>query len=93
PLVNVRTAIQILHAGGFLATAATTPPRLLPARAPERMLVRELLRHVRRFGEDPVVTPERDPDAAIAAVEQRLQEAMDESLGTLTLKELVLGEG
>ena len=93
PLVNVRTAIRILHAGGFLATAATTPPRLLPARAPERMLVRELLRHVRRFGEDPVVTPESDPDDAIAAVEQRLQEAMDESLGTLSLKELALGKG
>jgi membrane protein len=92
PLVNVRTAIRILHAGGFLMTTATSPPRLLPAQAPERMLVRDLLHHVRRFGEDPVVTPDSDPDATIAVVEQRLQAALDESLGAMSLKELALRE-
>lgn len=92
PLVNVRTAIRILHAGGFLMTTATSPPRLLPAQAPERMLVRDLLHHVRRFGEDPVVTSDSDPDATIAVVEQRLQAALDESLGAMSLKELALRE-
>jgi len=92
PLVNVRTAIRILHAGGFLMTTATSPPRLLPAQAPERMLVRDLLHHVRRFGEDPVVTADSDPDATIAVVEQRLQAALDESLGAMSLKELALRE-
>ena len=86
------TAIRILHAGGFLMTTATSPPRLLPAQAPERMLVRDLLHHVRRFGEDPVVTPDSDPDATIAVVEQRLQAALDESLGAMSLKELALRE-
>jgi membrane protein len=90
PLVNVRTSIRILHAGGFLMTTATSPPRLLPAQAPERMLVRDLLHHVRRFGEDPVVTPESDPDVTITMVEQRLQAALDESLGAMSLKELAL---
>ena len=90
PLVNVRTAIRILHAGGFLMTTATSPPRLLPAQAPERMLVRDLLHHVRRFGEDPVLTSGSDPDVTIAMVEQRLQAALDESLGAMSLKELAL---
>jgi membrane protein len=90
PLVNVRTSIRILHAGGFLMTTATSPPRLLPAQAPERMLVRDLLHHVRRFGEDPVVTPDSDPDVTITMVEQRLQAALDESLGAMSLKELAL---
>ncbi|MCG6940849.1 MAG: YihY family inner membrane protein [Thiohalocapsa sp.] len=92
PLANVRKAIQILQNAGFLVTTATSPPRLVPAQAAERLLVRDLLCLVRRFGEDPVVTPETDPDAAIAAIEQRLHEAMEQSLGDMSLKELALRE-
>jgi membrane protein len=93
PLVNVRNLVHLLTQGGFLVPTATTPLRLLPAQASERMLVRELLHYVRRFGEDPALVRETDPDAAIAAVELRVQEAMYESLGDMSLKDLAMREG
>ncbi len=93
PLLEVRDLVRILARGGFLVAAATSPPRLVPAQAPERMLVRDLLHHVRHFGEEAVASPEADAEPAVVAVERRLQRTMDDCLGDMTLKQLALETG
>jgi membrane protein len=90
PLVNVRNLIGMLRAEGFLVTTATDPPRFVPAQAPERVRVRELVRRIRRHGEDTVVASAHGKDAKVAAVEQSIQRAIDASLGDMSLRELVL---
>jgi membrane protein len=89
PLANVRNLIEMLAQAGFLVPTATEPPRFVPAQAPERILVRDLLSLVRRYGEDPAETSAPPIDAPVAALEARVQQALEASLGDMTLKDLV----
>lgn len=88
PLVNVRNLIALLRQGGFLVATDGTPTRLVPAQAPERVRVRDLLRHVRRYGEDPAAVTSLPQDAPVGALEDSIQEALDRALGDLSLKAL-----
>jgi hypothetical protein len=93
PLVNVRNLIDLLREGGFLVATDGEPPRLVPAQAPERVRVRDLLRHVRRYGEDPATVTSLPQDAPVGALEETIQEALDQALGDLSLKELARNGG
>jgi membrane protein len=93
PLVNVRNLIDLLREGGFLVATDGEPPRLVPAQAPERVRVRDLLRHVRRYGEDPAAVTSLPQDAPVGALEETIQEALDQALGDLSLKELARNGG
>lgn len=88
PLLNLRRLIDVLSAGGFIVPTASEPPQLIPAQAPEQVPVRDLLRHVRRFGEDRVAPPCESDEAVIADIEQRLWQGMDDALAGMTLKDL-----
>ena len=88
PLANVRQLIGMLEAGGFVVQTATEPARLVPARAPEQVPVRELLCYVRRVGEDVVVAQALPVTSSIATIEQDLQDALDAACGDATLKDL-----
>ncbi|MGD2019883.1 MAG: YihY/virulence factor BrkB family protein [Thiohalocapsa sp.] len=88
PLTNVRNQVELLTDAGYLVATASDPPRYVPAQAPERVKVRALLRHVRRFGEDQSATPSLPTGAPVAQLETCLQQAMDDALGEMSLKDL-----
>ncbi|WP_295882482.1 YihY/virulence factor BrkB family protein [uncultured Thiohalocapsa sp.] len=92
PLTNVRKLLHMLADGGYLVATATSPPRYVPAQAPEQVAVRRVLRYVRRFGEEPGVRLDLPPGTAVAGVEDRLQRAIDEALGEMTLKDLAAAQ-
>jgi membrane protein len=92
PLTNVRKLLHMLADGGYLVATATSPPRYVPAQAPEQVAVRRVLRYVRRFGEEPGVRLDLPPGTAVAGVEDRLQHAIDEALGEMTLKDLAAAQ-
>jgi len=88
PLTNVRTLLGMLSEGGYLVQTASDPPCYVPAQAPEQLQLRQLLRHVRRYGEAPATTPALPAGTPVAAVEERLQQAIDEAFGDMSLREL-----
>ncbi|WP_295541465.1 YihY/virulence factor BrkB family protein [uncultured Thiohalocapsa sp.] len=90
PLTHVHTLLGMLRAGGYLVPTASEPPRYVPAQAPELLQVQQLLRHVRRYGEDPQATPAPPAGTPVAAVEARLQQAMDEALADMSLRALAV---
>jgi membrane protein len=92
PLANMRQLIAMLSDGGFVLPTATEPPRFVPAQAPDQVLVRDLMRYVRRFGEDTVAVQGIALAPKIAAVEGQLQQALDAALADMSLRDLALND-
>lgn len=88
PLTNVHTALRILEHAGVLVRTADDPPRYVPARAPEDIAVRDLLRFVRRYGEDEAAMQQPLSTPAIEGLEQRLEDAVGTALSAMSLREL-----
>jgi membrane protein len=90
PLGNVRRVIELLCKGQFLVETAGKPARFLPARAPETVSISELLDFIRRAGEEVTRTGQLPENTAIGAIEQRVQRAAEETLGSMSLRDLVM---
>jgi membrane protein len=90
PLTNVRNVLRILEQAEVLVHTADQPPHYVPARAPEEVLVQDLLAFVRRYGEDEVTARQPRSTPAIDALELRLVEAQDSALAQLSLRDLAI---
>ena len=88
PFTNVRNLLRILEDADVLVRTAEAPPRYVPARAPEQILVRDLLAFIRRYGEEDTTALKPVSTPAIDALEQRLEGALDSALSTMSLRDL-----
>ena len=80
--------VQAVKDADVLVRTAEAPPRFVPARAPEQILVRDLLAFIRRYGEEDTTALKPVSTPAIDALEQRLEGALDSALSTMSLRDL-----
>lgn len=87
-----RTLAEIvgaLEARGLLVQSAERPAAYLPARDPDMITVQQLLDAVRAAGEDRLLSPDHLPTPApVVAVLGRMRQAVENSVGRVTLREL-----
>lgn len=88
PITNVRNLLTMLASGGFILATADQPPRYVPAQAPARLPVSELLLSIRRYdeGEQGGALPRCSP--TIVDLQARLDQALEDSLAAMSLAEL-----
>lgn len=90
PMHSLRTTLDALQSRGFVAQSADDPPLYLPARDPSLIPVRLLLETVRSAGEERYLSPAALPASPrVDAVLESMQQALDSSVGDMTLRELV----
>jgi membrane protein len=94
PKANTQRILDLLVKEGFLLRSGDDPPRYLPARAPETIEVKTLLDGVRCFEEQQSGCRGTAPDFGIQEIESRIDGAIGEALGAMTLRDLAqtLGE-
>ena len=90
PLTNVRNVLRILERAEVLVRTADHPAQYVPARAPEELLVHDLLAFVRRYGEDETTARQPLSTPAVDALELRLGEAQDSALANLSLRDIAI---
>lgn len=88
PKSNIRRILELLEQAGYLLRTAGDPPRFAPARAPEFTSLEALLEAVRCFEEHESGCRGTPPDSGIVALEGRIETALAEALGGMTLKDL-----
>ena len=88
PKANTQRILDLLVREDFLVRTGEDPPRYLPAHAPESILVKTLLDGVRCFEERESGCRGTPPDRGIQEMEARIDGAIGQALGNLTLKDL-----
>lgn len=88
PGASAQRVLEVLEKESFVVRTSDDPPRYLPARAPEAIPLKELLDGVRCYEERYSGCRGTAPDAGIAAIETRVEQAMAQALGDLSLKDL-----
>ena len=88
PGASAQRVLEVLEKESFVVRTSDDPPRYLPARAPEAVPLKELLDGVRCYEERYSGCRGTAPDAGIAAIETRVEQAMAQALGDLSLKDL-----
>jgi hypothetical protein len=77
----------MLEAGGYLVPTAGEPRRYVPSRAPDTISLISLLEFARGYPETLGTAP-TPPAPTASAIEMRLDEARNQALSGLTLKDL-----
>lgn len=88
PKTNTQRILDLLVREDFLVRSGDDPPRYLPAHAPESILVKTLLDGVRCFEEQESGCRGTAPDQGILQIETRIDGALGQALGKMTLKDL-----
>ncbi|MEO8411615.1 MAG: YhjD/YihY/BrkB family envelope integrity protein, partial [Propionivibrio sp.] len=89
PMHALQAILQALEQKQLLIESADDPPRYLPARDPSSITVTPVLTAVRAAGEESFLSPAGLPaPPSVDAVLARIQEAVDASVGTTTLRDL-----
>lgn len=90
PLSVLAGVLDALATGRLVVTTGDDPPRYLPARALERLPLREVVAAVRAADEAPLprVTGPGDPVGRVAAA---IDAAVGDALGALTVRDLLEG--
>lgn len=90
PKANTQRILDLLVQGGFLLRTGDDPPRYIPAHAPESISVKALLDSVRCAEEHESGCRAAAPDRGIHEIETRIDGAIGQALGTMTLKDLAV---
>lgn len=88
PKANTQGILDLLVKDGILLRSRDEPPRYVPARAPEGITLKALLDQVRCFEEHESGCREAAPDPGIHEIETRIDAAIEQALGPMTLKDL-----
>lgn len=88
PVTNVAHVLHMLEQGGLVLRTADDPPAFVPARAPSAVPVTELIRVIRRYGEQDLRMPVPEAGATLGELEARLEQAATDALAGLTVAEL-----
>jgi membrane protein len=93
PLHALQVVLDALEEQHLLAQSADDPPAYLPARDPSLIAVTQVLETVRAAGEARFLSPDGLPaPAPVDAVLERMRQAVEASIGGMTLRELAAGE-
>lgn len=90
PKANTQRILDLLVQEDFLLRSGDDPPRYIPAHAPEGVLLKTLLDAVRCFEEHASGCRGTAPDRGIQEIETRIDGAIGEVLGAMTLRDLAL---
>ena len=85
PSSFTQNTLDMLEAGGFLLRTADEPNRYVPRRAPEAIPLNRLLNFARGYPQSRGTAP---TSQGLTPIEARLDEARDQALSGLTLKDL-----
>jgi len=88
PKSNIQRILDLLVKEGFLLHTGDDPPYYIPAHAPDSIGLKTLLDGVRCFEELESGCRGTAPDAGIHEIESRIEGAIGEALGAMTLKDL-----
>ena len=88
PCNHVGNRLELLVAGGYLVRTVGEPSRYVPSRDPDTIDLAGLLDFARGYPETPGATPSRSGGPTATAIEVRLDEARQQALAGLTLKDL-----
>ncbi|HYN78586.1 MAG TPA: YhjD/YihY/BrkB family envelope integrity protein [Lamprocystis sp. (in: g-proteobacteria)] len=88
PQINVQRTLHMLEQDGLLMRGADDPPRFTPAKAPDAVTVKSLLDAVHCFEEHEGDCRGAATQPGIQAVESRIDAAITQALGVMTLREL-----
>jgi membrane protein len=88
PRTNIQDTLDRLQQSGFVLPTAEEPPCYVPAHAPETIRIDALLSHVRGVSNGGDADDNMPPDPAIAAVEKRIDNALEKALHDVTLRDL-----
>ncbi len=93
PMHSLQIVLDALESAQLLVQSADDPPRYLPARELALISVAQVLDTVRAAGENRYLAPDALPvPAPVEALLERVQRAVDVSLGGMSLRELAAGE-
>ncbi|WP_291992379.1 YihY/virulence factor BrkB family protein [Candidatus Accumulibacter sp. ACC003] len=85
----LQTVFEPLEKQKLLLQSSDDPPLYLPGRDPTQISVMQILEAVRKAGEERFFSPAwLPPSAAVDDVVERLQQALAESVGRISLREL-----
>jgi membrane protein len=89
PMHSLLTVLDALECRNLLAQSSDDPPRYLPARDPSLISVTQVLETVRAAGEERFLAPSAlSVPQAVDALLDRMQQAIETSVGDMTLREL-----
>ncbi len=93
PKTNIRRTLRLLEQEGFLLRTADDPPRFAPSAAPESQRVKSVLDAARCFEERESGCRGSAPDPGIQEVETKIDDAIGQALGDMTLRDLAKAMG
>lgn len=89
PMHTLQVVLDVLLRRGLVVQSSDDPPAYLPARDPSLISVAEVLETVRAAGEDRFLAPEGLPaPQSVDDVLDRVRQAVESSVGAMTLREL-----
>jgi membrane protein len=89
PMHVLQTVLDALERRGLLAQSTDDPPLYLPARDPALITISQVLDTVRAAGEERFVSADALPThQPVEQVIERIQEAVDAAVGTMSLSDL-----
>lgn len=88
PQINTQRTLTMLEQAGFVLRSADEPPRYVPAAAPDIVKVKSLLDAVHCFDEQDCDCRGNAPDRGVQEIETRIDAAIGEALGDMTLRDL-----
>lgn len=91
PVAPLERLVQTLIGAGYLAETNAEPPALMPARDIATIRIMDLLEAVREADEEHFMRGDRLALAPVDALVQRLRGAREETLGEMTLRDLLDG--
>lgn len=94
PMHSLQVVLDALERRELVVQSGGDPPGYLPARDPSLISVAQVLETVRAAGEERFLSPDGLPaPPAVDAVLDRMRQAVETSVGDMTLRELATGGG
>ena len=85
--------VNTLEESGILVRTSDNPPTYLPGHALETLKLKDIINTVRTTGETPYLSPDKLPQSdAVDTLYQEMEQGLDASLETRTLRDLSLAE-
>jgi membrane protein len=88
PQLDIQRTLRMLEQEGFLVRTAETPPRFVPATAPDIVKVKAVLDAVHCFGEPEYGAHGAAADRGMRDLEWHIDAAIGQALGEMTLRDL-----
>jgi membrane protein len=93
PVRFIRDVIDELIAFGYLVESGSEIPAFLPAKAPEHMVVRDILKALKKYGEDWLPQSMSRGGERLSRVVSTVEQTKDQALAGMTMRDVVVEAG